>query len=118
MANFENLKFSQVQETDMDKAIKSKSENGLVKTRLPYTKIRKSFMCTPVLATQVEVDELTTLFNTVRSVLSFLWTHPYEEASPGVPKTYTVRFKENIKITKDGKMNGFYKIEPFTLEEV
>ena len=119
MAYFELLKIKACKEKDLDTAIKSTSENGTVVTRMPYTKIRKSFEITPVKAsTKEEKDELKNLFDVVRTVTPFTFYHPYEDDEQGNPIQYTVRFKENIEISKDAEYAGYYVISPFTLEEV
>ncbi len=116
---FELLKIEKVKTKETDTAIKSSSSNGLVKTRLPYTKIRKQFDITVTkVSTKEEVDELNDLFNGVRTINPFIFNHPDEKDSFGNPKQYNVRFRENIEIERDANFAGFYIVSPFTLEEV
>ena len=116
---FELLKIEKVKTKEMDTAIKSSSSNGLVKTRLPYTKIRKQFDITVTkVSTKEEVDELLGLFEAVRTITPFVFNHPTMQDSFGNPKQFTVRFKENIEVEDDANYAGYYIISPFTLEEV
>lgn len=116
---FELLKIEKVKEKDIDSAIKSTSSNGLVKTRLPYTKIRKQFDITVnKVSTEEEKNELETLFNIHRTITPFVFNHPTNKDSFGNPKQYTVRFTENIEIEVDANYKGYYVISNFTLEEV
>lgn len=116
---FALLKIEKVKSKDIDTAIKSNSSNGLVKTRLPYTKIRKQFEVTVTkVSTKEEVDELLNLFNAVRTISPFIFTHPTEKDAYGFNKQYTVRFNDNIEIENDANYAGFYLVSPFTLSEV
>lgn len=116
---FELLKIEKVKTKELDTAIKSNSSNGLVKTRLPYTKIRKQFDITVTkVSTKEEVDELLNLFNTVRTITPFTFTHPTEKDAYNFNKQYNVRFRENIEVENDANFAGFYIVSPFTLEEV
>lgn len=117
MANFSLLKISSVEHTDLDTAIKSSSDSGLVKTRLPFTKIRKLFTVEPVkYSTQEELDELLNLYEAVRTVTPFVFDHPTKKDQYNNPVQYTVRFRENIKYKQTA--NLFYEISTFALEEV
>lgn len=119
MANFSLFKIKKVKQTEIDLAIKSESANGLVKTRIPYTKIRKEFTVTPVeVSTQEEIDELLALWNTVRTTSPFIWNHPTQKDQYNNPKQYTVRFKEAIQYEQDASLNNFYTVDSFTLTEV
>ena len=119
MANFDLFKIQKVKETELDTAIKSDSANGLVKTRMPYTKIRKQFTVTPIeVSTQEEIDELLALWETVRTVSPFVWNHPTKKDSYGNPKQYTVRFVDNIQYEQSANLANFYTVDSFTLAEV
>ena len=119
MANFSLFKIKKVKEVELDQAIKSDSANGLVKTRLPYTKIRKEFTITPIeVSTQEEIDELLALWRVVRTVNTFVWDHPTQKDQYGNPKQYTVRFKEPIQYEQDASLNNYYTVDTFTLSEV
>lgn len=119
MENFSLFKIEKVGETELDTAIKSDSSNGLVKTRLPYTKIRKQFTITPSsIQTKEELDELLTLYSVCRTISPFTWTHPFELDSYNNPKQYIVRFDNNLKWERDSNMHGYYSVESFTLTEV
>jgi len=118
MANFDLLKIAQIEDSELDSAVKSQSSNGLVKTRKRFTRIRKTFTITATIATQEERDEIYNLFQGVRTISSFVFDHPTEVDGGLNPIQYTVRFKENLKITQLGNKNGFYEIAPFVLEEV
>lgn len=116
---FTKLPIKRIQEKDLDTAIKSNSANGLVKTRKPYTKIRKTFTVTvDKYCTKEEFDELNNLFESVRTVTPFLFTHPTKLNQAGFPMQYTVRFTENITYSQDGSSSNYYEIDAFTLEEV
>ncbi len=119
MANFDLLKIKNVKYTELDSAIKSKSDNGLVKTRIPYTKIRKVFTLKPVTySTFEEFSELKNLWDAVRDVTAFVWNHPTEKDAYSNPKQSTVRFRDKIEWEQDASTNNFYQISEFTLEEV
>ena len=119
MANFSLFKIKKVKEVESDTAIKSDSANGLVKTRIPYTKIRRDFTITPVeVSTQEEIDELLALWGTVRTVTPFVWDHPTEKDQYGNPKQYTVRFKEPIQYEQDAALHNYYTVDSFILSEV
>lgn len=116
---FDVLKIKDIEETELDVAITSDSANGLVKTRAPYTKVRKSFIISPnTYSTDDEFNEVKLLWDTVRTVLSFTFSHPTEKDSFGNPKQYTVRFKEALKWKQSASSGDFYQISPFTLVEV
>lgn len=119
MANFDVFQIKKIKEVEIDTAIKSDSANGLVKTRIPYTKIRKEFTVTPnTVIIQTEMDELLALWNTVRTVQPFVWNHPTKKDQYGNPKQYTVRFKEPIQYEQDASLNNYYTVDVFTLTEV
>lgn len=119
MGNFELFKIEKVKQTELDTAIKSDSANGLVKTRIPYTKIRKQFTITPTaVVTKEELAELRALFDAVRTVTPFIWDNPAELDSLGHPIQYTVRFSENIQFERDSNLHGYYTVDSFTLVEV
>lgn len=118
MANFDLFKIQKVKETEIDTAIKSDSANGLVKTRLPYTKIRKEFILTPTIATQEELDELLALWEAVRTVTPFVWNHPSKLDAFGNPKQFTVRFKDPIQYEQDANIKNYFTVDAFTLSEV
>lgn len=119
MANFSLLKIKKLDETEIDTAIKSDSANGLVKTRMPYTKIRKKFTLTITSAsTQEEFDELYALWTAVRTITPFVFDHPTEKGSGGFPKQYTVRFESPIVYGQDADVANYYSIEPIVLVEV
>lgn len=69
-----------------DPAIKTKSEAGYVTTRKKYTKQNVSFGVTYSMLTDTDKDTLRTFYDTVETVDTFTWTHPYTS------QTYTVRF--------------------------
>ena len=116
---FDLLPIKRVEQKDLDVAIKSSSANGLVKTRLPYTKIRKSFTVTPdKYCTEAEFNELNNLYEAIRTVGTFIFDHPTQKDLLGNPKQYTVRFTEPIVYSQDASMNNYYEINAFTLEEV
>jgi len=119
MANFDIFQIKKVKETELDTAIKSESANGLVKTRIPYTKIRKEFTVTPnTVITQEEMDELLALWEAVRTVTPFVWNHPTKKDAFNNPKQFTVRFKEAIQYEQDANLNNYYTVDAFTLSEV
>lgn len=119
MANFSLFKIKKVKEVESDTAIKSDSASGLVKTRIPYTKIRKEFTITPIeVSTQDEMDELLALWKTVRTVTPFVWDHPTQKDQYGNPKQFTVRFKEPIQYEQDAALHNYYTVDAFTLSEV
>lgn len=119
MGNFSLFQIHKVKEVEIDSAIKSDSANGLVKTRLPYTKIRKEFTITPIqVSTQEEMDELLALWENVRTVVPFVWDHPTKLDAYSNPKQYTVRFKEPLQYEQDASLNNFYTVDSFTLSEV
>ena len=116
---FDIFPIKRIQDKELDVAIKSSSANGLVKTRTPYTKIRKSFTVTPdKYCTVEEFNELDMLFQSVRTVSPFLFNHPTKKDDFGNPKQYMVRFTESIVYSQDASNNKYYEVEPFTLEEV
>lgn len=119
MANFDIFQIKKVKEVELDTAIKSDSANGLIKTRKPYTKIRKEFTITPnTVITQEEMDELLILWEAVRTVTPFVWNHPTKKDTFGNPKQFTVRFKEAIQYEQDASLHNFYTVDTFTLSEV
>lgn len=119
MANFSLFKIKKVKQTEIDLAIKSESASGLVKTRVPYTKIRKEFTITPIeVSTQEEIDELLALWNAVRTTSPFVWNHPTQKDQYGNPKQFTVRFKEPIQYEQDASLHNYYTVDTFTLSEV
>lgn len=119
MANFDLFKILKVKETELDTAIKSNSANGLVKTRKPYTKIRKQFTITPIeVSTQEEIDELLTLWKAVRTITPFIWDHPTQKDEYNNPKQFTVRFNEALQYEQAANLNNFYTVDSFTLVEV
>lgn len=116
---FDLFPIKRVEQKDLDTAIKSTSANGLVKTRLPYTKIRKSFTITPdKYCTQTQIDELLNLYESVRTVNTFIFDHPTQKDELGNPKQYTVRFTEPIVYAQDASNFNYYEVSNFTLEEV
>lgn len=116
---FDIFPIKRVEQKDLDTAIKSSSANGLVKTRLPYTKIRKSFIITPdKYCTQDEFDELINLYEAIRTVGTFVFDHPTQKDLSGNPKQYTVRFAEPIVYSQDASNQNYYEVNAFTLEEV
>ena len=116
---FSLLKIKRIEQKDIDTAIKSTSANGTVKTRMPYTKIRKSFVITPdKYSIKEELDELISLYNTVRTVSTFIFDHPTERDLSNNPVQYVVRFTEPIIYSQDGSTHSYYEINQFTLEEV
>lgn len=116
---FDLLMIEKIKEKDLDTAIKSTSENGTVVTRLPYTKIRKQFTITPTkVSTYEEMNEVYSLFEVVRTVSPFTFTHPSKKDVDNNPVQYTVRFKDNIEIDEDANYAGFYIVNDFVLEEV
>lgn len=115
---FQLLPIKRIEQKDLDVAIKSTSSNGLVKTRMPYTKVRKSFTVTPdKYCTYDEFNELYALYESVRTVTSFVFDHPTQVTLQGNPKQYIVRFTEPITYAQDGSAMNYYEINPFTLEE-
>jgi hypothetical protein len=118
MANFDILKIEKVKSKDLDTAIKSDSANGLVKTRLPYTKIRKQFTLTIPISSEEEQQELQDLYDVVRTVTPFVWNHPTKKDINGNPMQYTVRFNGPVEIEQDGTRKGHYNIAPLVLVEV
>lgn len=116
---FQVLPIKRIEQKDLDTAIKSSSANGLVKTRMPYTKVRKSFTITPdKYCTQEEFDELIDLYEAVRTVSTFVFDHPTQVDQSNNPKQYVVRFTEPITYSQDGSSMNYYEINAFTLEEV
>lgn len=119
MGNFDLFKIKKVKEVEIDTAIKSESASGLVKTRLPYTKIRKEFTITPInVSTKEEIAELISLWEAVRTVTPFTWDHPTKKDTYGNPKQYVVRFKEPIQYEQDASLANYYTVDTFTLTEV
>lgn len=115
---FDILPIRRVEETEIDTAIKSSSANGTVKTRKPYTKIRKSFtISTAQFVTASEFLELDTLYKSVGTVTPFVFDHP-TEIKDGHPAQYTVRFTEPIKFSRDANNALYFEIADFKLEEV
>jgi len=118
MANFELLKIQDISEKDLDTDIKSKSDNGVVKTRARFTKTRKQFTIkTTSILTLEEVTELRDLYKANRTVTSWDFTHPTEKVNE-VPKVYRVRFKEPIEVTQLGAKSNYFSVADFKLEEV
>lgn len=116
---FDLLQIKRIEEKELDVAIKSTSANGLVKTRMPYTKVRKSFKVSPIsLSTAEEFNELYMLYTSVRTVMPFLFDHPTIKTKSGNPVQYNVRFTEPIVWSQDASNNNYYQIEDFNLEEV
>jgi len=69
-----------------DRALKTISEAGYVTTRLKYTKKNISFDVNYLMLSDADKDSLRTFYDTVETVDSFTWTHPYTSV------VYTVRF--------------------------
>lgn len=116
---FNLLPIIKIEQKDLDTAIKSSSANGLVKTRKPYTKIRKQFTVSPdKYCTKVEFDELKGLYDAVGTVSTFVFDHPTERDNLDNPVQYTVRFSEPIVYSQSGNMYSYYEINAFVLEEV
>lgn len=114
----DGLPVKSIKETELDTAIKSVSANGLVKTRQPYTKIRKQFELTlPSYITEDEFNVLYNLWKAVRTVSTFVVTHPTRQEN-GVNVQYTVRFAEAIQFSQDASHNNYYEVETIKLEEV
>lgn len=109
---FTLLKIEKVREEDLDTAIKSDSANGLVKTRLPYTKIRKKFTLTIPVSKKDERDEVKGLYEANRTVLPFVFTNPDDG------QDYTVRFAEKVITELDATLANHYNIDNIILEEV
>lgn len=106
-----------IKESEIDTAIKSVSANGLVKTRMPYSKIRKSFeLELPTYITEEEFQVLYTLWQSVRTISSFTVTHPTRLSSE-VNVQYVVRFSESISF-KQVAPNNYYQVDTIKLEEV
>jgi len=120
--NFDTMKIQDITDKDLDTDLKSKSDNGTVKTRSRFTKTRKEFTIKPTSpATQAEVDELRTLYTDNRTVTSWDFSHPTEtviEDTVEVPKVYRVRFKDPISITQMGAKANYYTIADIVLEEI
>jgi hypothetical protein len=116
---FNVFQIQKIKEVEVDTAIKSDSANGLVKTRIPYTKIRKEFTVTPnTVIIQAEMDELLELWEAVRTVTPFVWFHPTKKDQYNNPVHYNVRFKEPIQYEQDASLNNYYTVDTFTLTEV
>lgn len=119
MANFDLFKIKKIKVKELDTAIKSSSDNGTVKTRAPYTKIRKSFTVTPITySTDAEFAEFKALWDAVRTVTPFVWNHPTELNDLLLPKQYTVRFKDAPEWEQDAALGNYFQVSEFILEEV
>lgn len=82
-----------------DRALKNKSEAGYVTTRLKYTRQNISFDVNYSMLSDADKDALRTFYDTVETVDSFTWLHPYTSVN------FTVRFDSAIsfELTDDQK---------------
>lgn len=75
-----------LKESPEDRAIRNKSEAGYVQTRYRSTRQILSFDVVYSMLDGTDKGALKTFYDTVETVDSFTWTHPYTSVS------YTVRF--------------------------
>lgn len=88
-----------LKETPLNRALKTTSEAGYVTARLKYTRQLVSFEVVYSMLTDTDKDALRAFYDTVETVESFTWLHPYTSVN------YTVRFDSEIsfELTDDQK---------------